>query len=242
MEELTLPEDVEMPLEEHLVEFGKRFLIATAVIAVFTLILLPFTGTIIALLRADLLPPETILITIHPTEYLYMRIQVAIAGGVMVALPLIIYELFSFMQPGLFPGERKFFLRVIPGSAILLFLGAIFSYLTVIPFTVSRVLAYTGSVAIPMLTLTKFVSFVTSMLLVFGIIFQMPLVISFLVMANLVTIKDLREKRKFAYALLLFGGVIFTPDAISITPFIVAAMLVVIYEISLIFARAFIRG
>ncbi len=242
MEELTLPEDVELPLEEHLVEFGKRFLLAAAVIAVFTIVLLPFSDSIIAFFREDLLPPGTKVIALNPTEYLYMRIQVSMVGGVLVALPLIIYELFAFMEPGLFPSERKFFIRVVPGSAILLFLGAFFSYFAVIPFFVSRVLAYTGAVATPMLTLTKFISFVSSMLLVFGIIFQMPLVISFLVMANLVTLKDLREKRKFAYAILLFGGVIFTPDPVPITPFLVAAMLVVIYEISIIFASVFIRG
>lgn len=242
MKELTLPEDVEMPLEEHLIEFGKRFLLAAAVIALFTLIFFPYSDSIIAFLREDLLPPDTKVITTNPTEYLYIRIQVSVVAAFLVALPLIIYELFAFMKPGLFPSERRFFIRVIPGSAILLSMGVTFSYFLVTPFFTSRLLAYTEDVALPMLTLTKFVSFVTSMILVFGIVFQMPLLISFLVIADLVTIKDLTEKRKFAYAILLFGGVIFTPDPVPITPFIVAAMLVVIYEISIVFAKAFLRG
>jgi sec-independent protein translocase protein TatC len=242
MEEFTIPEDVEMPLEEHLIELGKRFILAAAVVAVFTISIFPYSDSIITFLRKDILPPDIDVITTNPTEYLYMRIQLSIVGAFFLALPIIIYELFAFMKPGLFPSERKFFIRVIPGSVILLLLGATFSYFLVTPFLTSRLISYTEGVAMPLLTLTKFISFVSSMLLVFGIIFQMPLVISFLVMADLVTIKDLTEKRKFAYAILLLGGVIFSPDPVPLTPIIVAVVLVVIYEISIVFAKAFLRA
>lgn len=242
MKELTLPEDVEMPLEEHLIELGRRFLFAAAVIAALTIILFPFSDSIIKALREDLLPPGAELRIEHPTEYLYMRIEVSIISAFLLALPLIIYQLFSFMRPGLYPSERKFFIRVMPGSMILLFLGAIFSYFIVTPFVVDRLYDYTENVALVLPTLIQFVSFVYSMLLLFGMIFQMPLVISFLVMGNLVTIRQLTEKRMMAYALLFLAGVMFTPDPVFITPFIAAAVLVVMYEISIVFAKAFAKA
>ncbi len=242
MKEFTLPEDVEMPLEEHLVELGRRFLFTAAVIAALTFLIFPFSGSMIKVLREDLLPPGAELRIEHPTEYLYTRIEVSIISAFLLVLSLIIYELFVFMKPGLYPSERKFFVRVMPGSIILLFLGAFFSYFVVTPFFVSRLYQYSESTVLVLPTLKEFVSFAYSMLLIFGMIFQMPLVVSFLVMGNLVTIRQLTEKRKIAYALLLFGGVVIAPDPTPLTPLIVAAALVVMYEISIIFAKAFVRG
>ncbi|MEE8167847.1 MAG: twin-arginine translocase subunit TatC [Candidatus Hydrothermarchaeales archaeon] len=242
MAELTLPEDVEMPLEEHLVELGKRLLLIGAFAGIITLAAFPYSGAIIRFLREGILPPGTKIIAMSPLEYLYVRIEVSIVVAALLCIPLLVYELFAFMKPGLFPSERRFFLRVIPGSVIFLFLGGIFSYYVITPLITEGLLLYTERAAMPLLSLERFVSFVASMLLIFGIIFQMPMVVSLLVMADLIRLQDLTEKRKYAYAILLLGGVLFTPDRVAIAPFIVTFVLLVMYEISIIFAKAFLRS
>ncbi len=237
----VLPEDVEMPLEEHLIELGRRLLFAAANVALLTFIFFPFSDSMIDILREDLLPPGTPLIATSPLEYLYIRIQLSIVAATLVSLPLLIYELFGFMRPGLFPNERRFYLRMVPGSLVFLFLGGLFSYYVVTPFLAERALVFTSSIAEPFLTLKKFASFVSSMLLVFGLIFQMPIVLASLVMLDLVTMKQLKEKRKIAYLLLVAVGIFFSPDPNPITPLIIAAAMVVMYEVGIIFAWGFVK-
>ncbi len=241
MGEEALPEDVEMPLEEHLIELGRRFLFAAANIALLTFLFFPFSDTMLAMLREDLLPAGTPLIATSPVEYLYIRIQLSIVAAVLVSLPLIGYELFAFMRPGLFPNERRFYLRMVPGSIVFLFLGGIFSYYVATPFLAERALIFTASIAEPFLMLRKFADFVSSMLLLFGVIFQMPIVISTLVMLDLVTLRQLRAKRKIAYLLLAAVAVIFAPDPTPLAPLLIAVAMVMMYEVGVVFAWGFAK-
>jgi sec-independent protein translocase protein TatC len=232
-----IPEDKELPLEEHLRELRNRLLVVIVVI----LLLLPLvfikTPGIIQGFKSTLLPPDVSLIVLNPMEYIYMRILIALAGAAIICMPLILYEVFRFMRPGLYPRERSFFMRVVPVSFFLFVIGGAFSYFLLTPFSVGFLISYSEKVATPMIVLSRFVSFLVFMLLSIGLIFQLPLVISFLVKGRLVTVKELKEKRKYAYPLLLVGAVTLAPDPTPVTPLVIAATLIIVYELSLIFAN-----
>lgn len=232
-----IPEDKELPLEEHLTELRNRLLIVIAFIILLSPIVFIYTPDIIQGFKDTLLPPDVELIVLNPLEYIYMRFLISIAGAAIICMPLIIYEIFKFMRPGLYPRERSFFLRVVPLSILLFAVGGAFSYYVLTPFSVSFLITYAEEVATPMMVLSRFVSFLVFMLLSIGLIFQMPLVVSFLVKGKLVTVRELREKRKYAYPLLVVGAVTLAPDPTPVTPLVIAATLIIVYELSILMAN-----
>jgi sec-independent protein translocase protein TatC len=232
-----IPEDKELSLEEHLTELRDRLLVIIAALLVASPLVFVFTPGIIQGFKASLLPEGVALIVLNPLEYMYMRFLLAIAGAALLCMPLIIYEVFKFMRPGLYPSERRFFLRVVPLSFALFIIGGLFSYYVLIPFSVGYLISYSEGVATPMLVLSRFISFLVFMLLSIGLIFQLPLVISFLVKGELVTVRELKNKRKYAYPILLVGAITLAPDPTPVTPLVIAFTLILVYELSLLFAR-----
>jgi sec-independent protein translocase protein TatC len=237
MAKYEIPEDRELSLEEHLTELRDRLVVVIIVMIIVSPIIFILTPGVIQGFRTNLLPPDTALIVLNPMEYIYTRFLLAIAGAAMVSMPLIIYEFFKFMHPGLYPSERRLFLRVVPLSVLFFILGGLFSYYVLIPFTIGSLISYAEGVATPMLVLSRLISFLAFMLLSIGLIFQLPLVISFLVKGNLVTVRELKEKRKYAYPLLLVGAMALAPDPTPVTPLVIALTLILVYEVSLVFAR-----
>ncbi|MFH1774159.1 MAG: twin-arginine translocase subunit TatC [Methanobacteriota archaeon] len=236
MAEVTLPEDKELALEEHLTELRNRLVVVLAAVAVFSCIIFIFTGDIIQFIKKDMLPAGAKLIALNPLEYLYTRFMLSIVGAVIICVPLIVYEIFKFMKPGLYPSERTFFIKVVPASMLLFILGAAFSYIVLIPFSIKYLISYAEGVAVPMLVLSRFISFLSFMLLSLGLIFQLPLVTSFLVRAELIKKSDLKEKRKYVYAILFLIAFALAPDPTPVTPLVILVTLGIVYEISIIFA------
>jgi sec-independent protein translocase protein TatC len=231
------PEDSERSLEEHLRELTRCLSIVIIQLVVLTLMFFPISGDVIQFLKYDLLPPDIDLIVLNPLEFVYMRFQLSIVFALTFTIPTIIWEAYRFMKPGLFPGEKKFFLKVVPTSFLLFLIGGIFSYEILVPLSLGSLIDYSRDAVIPMLTLTRFISFVSFMLLSLGIIFQFPLIISFLVKSNLMTVSTLKEKRKFVYLGMVAFSMLISPESTFITPFLIALSMIVIYEISLVFAN-----
>ncbi len=231
------PEDSERSLEEHLRELTRCLSIVIIQLVILTLMFFPISGDVIQFLKYDLLPPDIDLIVLNPLEFVYMRFQLSIVFALTFTIPTIIWEAYRFMKPGLFPGEKKFFLKVVPTSFLLFLIGGVFSYEILVPLSLNSLIDYSRDAVIPMLTLTRFISFVSFMLLSLGLIFQFPLIISFLVKSNLMTVSTLKEKRKFVYLGMVAFSMLISPESTFITPFLIALSMVVIYEISLVFAK-----
>jgi len=141
------------------------------------------------------------------------------------------------MKPGLFPSERKFFLRVVPTSFILFIIGALFSYKLLLPLSLDFLLDYTIGKAEAMLVLSRFVKFLSFLLLSVGLIFQIPLIIALAVKADLIQKEDLKKKRKYIYGILLLIAFFIAPDPTPITPLLILLTLALVYEISIFFAN-----
>jgi|Deesub1362A_J573_1020465.scaffolds.fasta_scaffold00005_301 sec-independent protein translocase protein TatC len=236
MSDAYLPRDKELPIEEHLIELRKRLLVIVFALGIITIIAYPFTDEIIFGLRDSLVPEGIKIIILNPIEYFLARAKLAAMIALIIGIPLVLYEIFKFMRPGLFPSEERFFLTVIPSSIVLFSIGATISYFTFTPLSLRYLITTTESVAIPTLVLGRFISFITFMLLAFGLIFQLPLVIWLLLKAELITVQELKEKRKLIYIGLGVGGIIVAPDPTPITPLLVAISLIVVFEVSLFLA------
>ena len=235
---MEAPEDREMPLQEHLAELRRRLLISLSVVGVLSIgAALIFGRGIVKLLISYFLPEGVKVIALNPVEYAYTWFMISLFIGIYLALPVIIYEIFRFAEPGLYPSERKFVLKVVPTSLILFTLGALFSFYVLTPFSARFLVSYAESAAEPMLSLSRFVSFLGFMFISTGIIFQIPLVVAFLVKSELVTMKQLKSTRKYAYIAFLALSMTLAPDPTPVTPLVIAVMLIIIYELSLMFSR-----
>lgn len=228
--------DEELALEEHLTELRKRLIIVILATSIITIIVYPFSDSLILKLKNDLIPEGVRLIVLNPIDYVVARIKIAALCALVIGIPVIIFEAFQFMRPGLFPTEERFILIVVPLSALLFISGAALSYLLLAPLSLGHLVSYSEDVVTPALVLSRFVSFITFMLLSFGLIFQIPLVVWLLLKSGLITVRDLKHKRKYVYAVLIVGGIFLSPEPTPLTPVFVTAGLVIIYEISVFVA------
>ncbi|MEE8402413.1 MAG: twin-arginine translocase subunit TatC [Candidatus Hydrothermarchaeaceae archaeon] len=236
MTDYDSPRDRELALEEHLIELRRRLLVVIVAMGIITIVIYPFSDTLIFTLKSDLLPDEVRLIVLSPIGYIVARVKIAALCALVIGIPLIIFEIFQFMKPGLFPSEERFLLTIVPSSMLLFLTGAALSYFVLTPLALGHLVSYMGDVVTPALVVNRFVSFITFMLLSFGLIFQIPLVVWLLLKSNLVRVDDLKRKRKYVYAVLIVGGILMAPDPTPLTPLFITAALVIIYEISVFVA------
>jgi sec-independent protein translocase protein TatC len=229
-----VPGDRDQELEEHLIELAQRLAIIVIVVGIITIVAFFIVSRdLVLFLRQDLLPADIMVIVLHPMEYIYMRIQISIVFAVIICNPLIVYEIYKFMRPGLFPSERMFFLTVIPSSLFLFLVGGWFSYAFVAPIGTKFLIRYTEARVAPIIVLEYFISYISYILLMFGAIFEIPLIIYLLLKLDLVKARDLKKWRKLIYGGVLVLTFAFTPDPTPVTPVLITLMVVVLYELSL---------
>jgi sec-independent protein translocase protein TatC len=233
-----VPGDVDMEMEEHLIELAKRFLLVFIIVSVVTLISYPVTDDIIGILKEKFVPEGINVITINPVEIVFTRLKIAVTMSLLAGMPLIVYETFTFMRPGLYPSERRFFIGIVPTSLILFLIGGLLSYLFLVKPLSARLIGAATELTTPMLILSQLIDYITFLLVAVGAIFQVPLIINLLIRMDLVAPTFLREKRTYIYALIFFLVTIFDPDPTLATPFVITGAFIALYEISLyLFAR-----
>ena len=233
-----VPGDKGMEIEDHLVELGRRFLWVFAIVAVVTLAAYPISDDVISRMKSDFIPADIKVIALNPVEIVFTQIKIAITLALIVGAPLIVYETFAFMRPGLYPSERRFYVGVVPASIVLFMIGGAISYRFLIGPLSKALIGTATQTTTPLLVLSRFVDFVTFLLIAVGAIFQVPLIINLLIKMELVEPTFLREKRKIIYALMFGLVTILNPDPTLATPFVITAGFIILYEVSLwLFAR-----
>ncbi|MDI6888735.1 MAG: twin-arginine translocase subunit TatC [Methanocellales archaeon] len=231
------PGDKELPLVEHVGELRHRLLIIMGVVAVITVVVIPFSDGLLRIIWNDLIPPNVDMVFYGPWEIIKVRITLSLICALIVGIPLLMYEMVAFMNPGLYPSERRFLLIVIPFSLILFVAGAFLGYFVLLPLLLKLLIFHSGSVAIAQLSVGKTFSMVTMMLAGLGIVFQFPLLVVLAVKMGAVKYETLKGKRWWVYAALLAFAVFISPDPTAISQLVVAIVLVALFEVSLLIAR-----
>ncbi len=224
--------------EIHLAELRRRILVSLLAVGLLSVaIAVAFGSDIIRLLIRHFLPPSVKVIAQSPVEYAYTWFAVVLFFGVYLALPLVIYEAFKFVEPGLYPNERRVVLRVVPLSFALFTLGVAFAFLILIPVSVRFLISYSVESAEPMLSLHRFISFIGFMLIGTGIIFQLPLVVALIVRSGVVGVEQLKSKRRYIYAAFAAFSIAAVPDPSPVAPLAVGVTLVLVFELSLLLSE-----
>jgi sec-independent protein translocase protein TatC len=225
--------DVELPLREHLIELRNRLIKAVLAVIITTGISLTFAEQEVALL-VRLAEPHK-LIAIEPTEAFTSYLKVAFYTGIAASMPLLVYQLFRFLAPGLTRSEKRAVLISLPGITLFFAMGMVFCYFVVLPSAIGFLLDFGPVESTP--RVSSFLSFVTRFLLAMGIAFETPIIIFMLSRLGIATPKRLRRFRRPAYLLAFVIAAIITPTPDPINQTIVAVPIIILYEIGFLLSR-----
>lgn len=227
--------DVELPLIEHLRELRDRLVKAVLSIALTTGLSLLFIDQEIRLLLRPAGNHQ--LISLKPTETFVSFIQVGLMSGIAIAMPLIVYQLFRFLAPGLTRTEKRWILLSLPGITLFFLLGMVFCYIVVLPSALDFLLNFGNGLVTPMNSISEYLSFVSTFLLSVGLAFETPLIIFILSKLGVATPKRLAGFRRWFYVLAFVIAAIITPTPDPINQSYVAIPIILLYELGIIFAR-----
>ena len=219
----------EQPLRDHLQEFRKRLIICLVVVAIAALACYNYVDDIIALLSG----PAGKLYFMNPSEVFFTYMEIALYAGILFTLPVLLYEVWAFVAPALWPEERRAVLVILPTAVILFYVGLVFAYYLVIPAAVTFFMGFATQTLQPMFSLESYLSFILALTLPFGFIFELPLIVVFLAKIGLVTGDFLKGKRKILIVIAFIFAAVISPTTDIFTQTMIAVPLIVLYEISL---------
>lgn len=219
----------EQPLRDHLQEFRKRLIICLVVVAIAALACYNYVDDIIALLSG----PAGKLYFMNPSEVFFTYMEIALYAGILFTLPVLLYEVWAFVAPALWPEERRAVLVILPTAVILFYVGLVFAYYLVIPAAVTFFMGFATQTLQPMFSLESYLSFILALTLPFGLIFELPLIVVFLAKIGLVTGDFLKGKRKILIVIAFIFAAVVSPTTDIFTQTMIAVPLIVLYEISL---------
>lgn len=223
------------PLVEHLRELRRRVGIAIAAVVAGAIITFAWCDPLIALLRAPL--GDTPLYFVGVGDAFGIRMQLSLIGGVSLAMPIWLWQAWAFIRPGLTDAERRAARPWIP-LALLLFLVGVGVAWVVLPFAVSFLLSFATDDLTPLIAADRYFGFVGSLMLVFGLATEYPILLVFLSRVGLITSVKLQRWRRNALVLAVIIGAFATPGTDLISPIVLAVVLYILYELSIRLVRA----
>lgn len=199
-----------------------------------------FSEKIFDIIRVPIAPylPDGGFIFTGPMDKFLAHIKVCLLAGIIISSPFWMYQVWKFISPGLYKNEKKYALSFISFGTFLFLTGVSFVYFVVYPMAFKFLMMFGGTTDKGMITIEKYLSFFTTTTLVFGVAFELPLILTILGMMGIISHQFLIEKRRYAIVLLAALSAMFTPpDVISM--FAMLTPLVILYEISIILVRMF---
>ena len=231
-----LPSEKRMSLVEHIIELRNRMVVVVIAFIVIAILVFPFTSQIIGAIWRYLIPEEVKMVMYEPLEFLIVQITLALIIAAAAGVPLLIYELFLYASPGLYPHEKRYFRLILPFSMLLFIAGVAIGFFIVLPAFFHLMVYYSNDVAVPRLSVGMTFSVVTTFLAGLGLVFQLPLLIVFGVKFGLVKYDALRKQRPLVYGALIAFAVFISPDPTMFSQLIVGLVLVLLFEFSLLIA------
>ena len=225
-------------LLQHLGELRKVFIICL-IAFVFTsaVCYLGFREQLLLLVTKPMKALGLPLVYLGVTEGFLTQIKLSCLAGLILALPVIMWQFWGFLVPALYPNERKYVKRLVPISIILFVGGIAFSYFAVFPLIIRFLILVAGQGLSPMISIRQYTSFLVSFLLPFGVVFELPVVVYFLTSFGLITPDLLVRHRKVAILFMFIFAAVLTPGPDPISQAMMALPMVVLYQVSIWVSR-----
>ena len=229
-----------MSFLEHLGELRTRIVWSLIPTAVGLIVAFRFSDRILQFVRRPLDRANVQLVALTPTEGFWTSMKISMVMGVILAMPVILWQVWAFIAPGLHKHERRFAGPFVIVGSVLFLLGAAFALLVVMPFGVEFLLNFTKDQGIqPMISVSSHVDLVIKFTLGFGLVFELPLVLTMLSRMGIVTPQFLSKNRKYAILVNFVIAAILTPTPDILNQSLMAGPLIVLYEVGILAARVF---
>ncbi len=177
----------------------------------------------------------------RPAEAFMIYMKLALLGGLLLAAPLILYEVYRFVRPALTAKERRFTLLCLPLTLLLIICGMLFSYYFVFPRGLEFFLGFAAGKVSPLLSLESYLEFFLMLVVPFGFVFTLPLIILLLCYLGLVRVQTLQKYHKHIILAAFILAAVITPTPDIITQTLLALPMIVLYEFSILLAKIFIH-
>ncbi|MGD2143657.1 MAG: twin-arginine translocase subunit TatC [Anaerolineae bacterium] len=230
-----MSEQARMPILEHLSELRGRLMKAIIALAIGVVAGTFLTPHVLRVLIAPL--GDQVPIAIAPTETPAVFFKVSIVTGLVVAMPVIVYQLFRFVAPGLERHERRYMLLGAPIAAISFATGVVFAALVVIPAAMPFLRGFLPGIVEQRYSINRYVSFVSTILLWAGLVFETPLVMYFLAKLGVATPEGFAKARRVVIIGAAAGAAVITPTTDPINMLLIMGPFLLLYELGILLAR-----
>jgi sec-independent protein translocase protein TatC len=233
------PDESQETFLSHLIELRSRLLRSIVAVVVVLVALFPFAKDIYALIAKPLLralPQGATMIATDVTGTFLVPLKVTLMASFLIALPYVLYQAWAFVAPGLYQHEKRLALPVLVSSVLFFAVGMSFAYFFVFPVAFGFFAGYTPAGVQMMTDIDKYLSFVLTMFIAFGITFETPVVVIVLVRMRIVTLDKLKTARPYVIVGAFVVGAIFTPPDV-ISQLMLAVPLWLLFELGVLLAR-----
>jgi sec-independent protein translocase protein TatC len=230
-----------MPFMEHLGELRVRIVRSLVGLLVGLGIALPFSQKIVDYLARPVRATGNNLVFLALTEAFWVQMKVAVIVGLFLAAPVILWQIWAFVAPGLHEHEKKYAAPFVIVGSLLFIGGGVFSLKVVTPYAIHFLLSYSRPGLQPMISIGSYVDFLLKFTVAFGLVFELPLAITLLARMGVVTPATLAKNRKYAILGAFIAAAILTPTPDAFNQTLMAGPLIILYEVGIICARLFGR-
>jgi sec-independent protein translocase protein TatC len=238
---MSRPPADRMSFMEHLGELRTRIVRSLLALLVGTAISLVFSQKMVDYLAKPIADAGHNLVFVALTEAFWVQMKVAMIAGVFIASPAILWQVWRFVAPGLYAHEKKYAAPFVIIGSLLFVLGGVFSLKVVTPYATTFLLSYSRPGLQPMISIGSYIDFLLKFTLAFGLVFELPLIITLLARMGVVTSKQLARNRKYAILGAFIAGAVLTPTPDAFNQTLMAGPLILLYEVGIICARVFGR-
>ena len=224
-----------MPIMAHLEELRQRLIKAAVALLITTAISFVFAEQIIEILKQPM--GEARLVFLKPTDSIANFMKVSLISGATMAMPVMVYQFFRFIAPGLSKQEKRYLLLIAPGATVSFLIGAAFAYFIMLPAAVTFLYGFLQDVADPFWSLDTYLSLITRMIFWVGMSFETPLIIFFLAKLGIISAETLARNRKYALVVVAIISAVVTPTPDPVNMALVMLPLAVLYEVAIFLAR-----
>jgi sec-independent protein translocase protein TatC len=225
-----------MPLTGHLTELRTRLIWTFIVIGVTAMIAFTFGNAIIRVILIPF-PNDIEVVQIDILEGIRVRMKVALLGGIIMAFPLILYQVVMFVRPALLPSEKRSLYIALPIVSVLFILGILFSFFVPIPVMMRILPTFLGDLATPQIRMESIVGTTVWLVFAMGLIFEMPIIMFLLARVGILDPTRVGRQRKIAILVSFVAAAIITPTGDPINMIIWGLPIWGLYELGLVFAR-----
>ena len=225
-----------MSLIEHLEELRRRIIVIVIAIVAGAVIGFIFSGQVLDLLRAPLPSAYDTIYFTGPADAFGVYVKIAGFIGIALAMPVILFQVWRFVTPGLTSRERRFIWPVMVAAILLFTLGIIVGY-AIIPYALNFLLGFARPGLQPLLTIDGYIGFVTTMLLAFGIVLEFPIVLVGLARVGILSYRRLAAQRRLIIVGITVFAIVVTPGGDPISPTILGSVMYLLFEGSLLVIR-----